>query len=57
MHIETVLPGLLRQCRDEEDGVRSAVAECLGALISMHGPDLVPVLLNIAADEGDKLGR
>ena len=68
-YLDSVLPGLLRQCQAEEDGVRSAVAECLGALTSMHGARLVPVLLQLlatsstssSAQEGavdsDKAGR
>ena len=38
-------------------GVRSAVAECLGVLTSIHGERLVPVLLEMAKVEDDKLAR
>ena len=67
-YLDSVLPGLLRQCQADEDGVRSAVSECLGALTSMHGARLVPVLLQVLASspstppsadeaEADKGGR
>ena len=38
-------------------GVRSAVAECLGVLTSIHGESLVPILLELTKANDDKLTR
>jgi len=40
-YLEQVLPPLLEHCRSPEEGVRNMVAECLGALVTMHPEALV----------------
>jgi len=46
-YIEQVLPHLLKHCESAEEGVRNMVAECLGALITMHPEVIVPALTNL----------
>lgn len=49
---------MYRQCKSDEDSVRSMVAECLGVLTTMLPAEILPVLLQLsAADEEDKLSR
>ena len=44
-------------CKAEEEGVRSAVAECLGVLTTIHGERLVPTLIDLSRDVEEKLTR
>lgn len=46
-YVDQVLPHLFKHCTDEEEGVRNMVAECLGALTSMHPLRLVPELIKL----------
>lgn len=39
--LEQVLPPLFEHCQSPEEGVRNMVAECLGALVTMHPESLV----------------
>lgn len=53
-YLETVLPGLLNLARtSHEEGVRNMVAECLGALASIHTHSITSLLRQTAHDEPD----
>ena len=55
--IDSVLPGLLKHCNAVEEGVRNMVAECLGALLSMHGDQIIGNLLELVTNDEDRLSR
>lgn len=50
-----VLPHLFQHCTSDEEGVRNMVAECLGALTTMHPQRLVPELMKLPGDEPNPL--
>lgn len=50
-----VLPHLFQHCTSDEEGVRNMVAECLGALTTMHPQRLVPELLKLPGDKPNPL--
>ena len=52
-----VLPGLIVHCKSEEEGVRSMVSECLGALLLMHGDKIIESLLGVLENPEDKYSR
>lgn len=53
-YLETVLPGLLNLARtSHEEGVRNMVAECLGALASIHTEAIISLLQQTAQAEHD----
>jgi len=57
-YVDEVLPHLYRHCETPEEGVRNMVAECLGALASMHPSKLIPGLLKLSEDNsGDAFMR
>eukprot|EP00903_Cladosiphon_okamuranus_P016633 g15341.t1 len=53
--VDQVLPHLFHHCTSDEEGVRNMVAECLGALTTMHPERLVPELLKLPGDEPNPL--
>ena len=56
-YIDHVLPGLIVHCKSEEEGVRSMVSECIGALLIMHGDKIIEPLLNVLENLEDKFSR
>merc|ERR1712178_87349 len=50
-YIDQVIPHLLKHAESPEEGVRNMVAECLGALITMHGDTIVPMLSGLGSGE------
>lgn len=50
-----VLPHLFQHCTSDEEGVRNMVAECLGALTTMHPQKLVPELIKLPGHDPDPL--
>ena len=56
-YTDNVLPGLIAHCKSEEEGVRSMVSECIGALLVMHGERIIVSLLNVLQNPDDKYSR
>jgi cullin-associated NEDD8-dissociated protein 1 len=52
-YLDQVLPGLIEQCRSDEQGVRNMVAECLGALATIHSERIIPTLQQLGAAGAD----
>ena len=57
MYLEAVLPGLLKHCAADEEGVRNMVAECLGTLTSTHAESIIPVLHEMLQTNSTNLVR
>jgi len=51
------LPGLIAHSTTEEEGVRNMVAECLGALTSIHDSVMIPLLQQMATKADNVNGR
>ena len=56
-YLDEILSQLLSHATSAEDGVRSMVAECMGALSVSFTERLVPVLEELAADQGSVHAR
>ena len=57
-YLEAVLRPLSIECVSAEEGVRNMVAECLGALVTLHPDLLLPRLVAMAEkDPNDELMR
>jgi cullin-associated NEDD8-dissociated protein 1 len=57
-YLDRVLPGLLKQCKVDEEGVRNMVAECIGNLTSVYATNITPILKQLIDDNrGDRLTR
>lgn len=50
-YIDQVIPHLLKHGQSPEEGVRNMVAECLGALITMHADSIVPMLSGLGSGD------
>jgi len=50
-HQKELLPILIENCQNEEEGTRNVVAECLGKLAIISPTDLVPTLVQKAAGD------
>lgn len=51
--IPLILPHLEKNCKNETEGVRTMVAECLGSLVCSEPSSVLPLLLKLAANEGE----
>jgi cullin-associated NEDD8-dissociated protein 1 len=51
--IPLMLPHLEQNCENEEEGVRTMVAECLGSLACIEPTAILPLLQRLAANEGE----
>ena len=56
-YLDRILPQLLAQSLSDEEGVRSMVAECCGALVNICPDMLVPVLLNLVGNAASHNAR
>ena len=52
--VSLILPHLEKNCENDEEGVRSMVAECLGSLACLEPKTILPVLKNLATKDTDK---
>mmetsp|Transcript_26833 Transcript_26833/g.56514 ORF Transcript_26833/g.56514 Transcript_26833/m.56514 type:complete len:1376 (+) Transcript_26833:345-4472(+) len=52
-NIPLILPHLEKNCRNEEEGVRTMVAECLGSLACIEPKTILPVLEKLAKDDAE----
>ena len=52
--ISLILPHLEKNCENDEEGVRSMVAECLGSLACLDPKTVLPVLQRLATKDSDK---
>jgi len=52
-YLPQILPGLLKHCKAEEEGVRNLVAECLGLATFMNASAMIPTLQQLAQDESE----
>ncbi|KAL7470571.1 hypothetical protein ACHAXS_010825 [Conticribra weissflogii] len=52
-NISLILPHLEKNCRNEEEGVRTMVAECLGSLACIEPKTILPVLEKLAKDDAE----
>jgi cullin-associated NEDD8-dissociated protein 1 len=53
-NIPVILPHLEKSCENDEEGVRSMVAECLGSLACLHPSIILPVLEKLTKKESPK---
>lgn len=51
--IPLILPHLENNCENEEEGVRTMVAECLGSLACIEPTSVLPLLGNLTSKEGE----
>lgn len=52
--ISVILPHLEKNCENDEEGVRSMVAECLGSLACLDPDTVLPLLQKLATKDSDK---
>ena len=52
--ISLILPHLEKNCENDEEGVRSMVAECLGSLACLDPKTVLPLLQKLATKDSDK---
>jgi len=56
-HLDQVMPLLVKHCQSSEEGVRNMVAECFGALITIHPQAIVAQLQTLGQDGTNTLMR
>lgn len=52
-NVDLILPHLVSFCENEDEGVRSMVAECMGCFISMKAKQILPTLKDLAQSKSD----
>jgi len=52
-NVEVIMPHLVSFCENDDEGVRSMAAECMGCFITMNARDVLPVLKTLGEGKMD----